>query len=169
MQTYRAYQHVMRLPQSAASKPAARCDKTVKKPAVKRASQPAQQQQQRKKITRTKTGCLCCRRRKKKCDELKPGCSGCLRNNLQCVYPHTDDKMAAYILSEMAHAEVPAMCSPSSPHHSDMESPITSPKLAAQEPIKFILPLSIDTSKKTSAKRIASGSTNVISIKSLLN
>ncbi|OWB85483.1 hypothetical protein B5S33_g4151 [[Candida] boidinii] len=39
------------------------------------------------KITRTKTGCFCCRKRKKKCDELKPICSGCSRNHLTCVYP----------------------------------------------------------------------------------
>lgn len=82
---------------------------------------------QKKKITRTKTGCFCCRRRKKKCDERKPACSGCLRNNLECVYPteaelkkmspssaskvasnittkkysKNQDKFAAVVLSEM--------------------------------------------------------------------
>ncbi|OWB74640.1 hypothetical protein B5S31_g4452 [[Candida] boidinii] len=44
-------------------------------------------QQLKPKITRTKTGCFCCRKRKKKCDELKPICSGCARNHLTCVYP----------------------------------------------------------------------------------
>ena len=46
---------------------------------------------EKKKITRTKTGCFCCRKRKKKCDERKPACSGCLRNNLQCVYPTEEE------------------------------------------------------------------------------
>lgn len=36
---------------------------------------------------RSKSGCLTCRKRKKKCDELKPRCSGCTRNILQCVWP----------------------------------------------------------------------------------
>lgn len=46
---------------------------------------------QKKKITRTKTGCFCCRKRKKKCDERKPACSGCLRNNLKCIYPTEEE------------------------------------------------------------------------------
>ncbi|KIW74140.1 hypothetical protein Z517_12550 [Fonsecaea pedrosoi CBS 271.37] len=37
-----------------------------------------------KKITRTKTGCLTCRRRRKKCDEGKPECQNCLRNSFVC-------------------------------------------------------------------------------------
>lgn len=164
----------MRLPVAGVRKatPAGKCDKVIKKQVIKSSS--PSQQQQRRKITRTKTGCLCCRKRKKKCDELKPGCSGCVRNNLQCVYPHIEenlhhhnDKMAAYILSEMANDVVPQMSSPSSPHHSDMESPVTSPRLAAHEPIKFVLPISIDTLK--TVKRSTSPSVNPISIKSLLN
>lgn len=43
---------------------------------------------EKKKILRTKTGCLNCRRRKKKCDERSGTCSGCERNYLECVYPH---------------------------------------------------------------------------------
>ena len=35
---------------------------------------------------RTKHGCLTCRRRKKKCDEVKPQCAGCRRNDLQCCW-----------------------------------------------------------------------------------
>lgn len=154
-----------------------KCDKIVKKQLLKTNVSPPQQH---RKITRTKTGCLCCRRRKKKCDELKPGCSGCLRNNLKCVYPHIEDhihqtdKMAAHILSEMAStsassssSDVPQMSLPSSPHHSDIESPITSPRLAPHEPIKFVLPLSIDTLK--TVKRTYLPIVNPISIKSLLN
>lgn len=35
---------------------------------------------------RTKYGCITCRRRKKKCDEVKPRCAGCKRNDLQCCW-----------------------------------------------------------------------------------
>jgi hypothetical protein len=34
--------------------------------------------------TRSRTGCLTCRRRRKKCDERKPTCRNCERNNLHC-------------------------------------------------------------------------------------
>lgn len=34
--------------------------------------------------TRSRTGCLTCRRRRKKCDERKPSCCNCERNNLEC-------------------------------------------------------------------------------------
>ncbi|EGV62002.1 hypothetical protein CANTEDRAFT_115466 [Yamadazyma tenuis ATCC 10573] len=39
--------------------------------------------------TRTKTGCLTCRRRKKKCDEniVNGKCQGCSRNFLDCSWP----------------------------------------------------------------------------------
>lgn len=189
MLSYREYQHVMRLPNGERKQaPSFRIDKIKKQ-----AKSPSPQQSQRRKITRTKTGCLCCRRRKKKCDEAKPGCSGCVRNNLQCVYPHAEqeqgDKLAAVILSEMAasaassgassvagvannvcttpathslHTDVPQMTSPSSPHHSDAESPLTSPRLGAHEPLKLVLPLSIDTMHKRTRVQ-------PISVKSLLN
>ncbi|ODV96565.1 hypothetical protein PACTADRAFT_48398, partial [Pachysolen tannophilus NRRL Y-2460] len=39
------------------------------------------------KITRSKNGCLCCRRRRKKCDEIHPKCGGCTRNFLDCCWP----------------------------------------------------------------------------------
>ncbi|KAF7562668.1 hypothetical protein G7046_g1492 [Stylonectria norvegica] len=38
-------------------------------------------------IFRVKTGCFTCRGRKKKCDEVKPCCAGCRRNNLNCRWP----------------------------------------------------------------------------------
>lgn len=38
------------------------------------------------KFSRTRTGCLCCRLRRKKCDEIKPTCSGCLRNEIICQW-----------------------------------------------------------------------------------
>ncbi|KAG4438821.1 hypothetical protein IFR05_005712 [Cadophora sp. M221] len=36
---------------------------------------------------RTKTGCFKCRLRRKKCDEVRPCCEGCSRQNFDCVYP----------------------------------------------------------------------------------
>ncbi|QLG70401.1 hypothetical protein HG535_0A03400 [Zygotorulaspora mrakii] len=41
------------------------------------------------KITekRSRNGCLNCRKRRKKCDEVKPVCTACKRNFLQCVWP----------------------------------------------------------------------------------
>ena len=38
------------------------------------------------KKTRSKTGCRNCRDRKKKCDEVKPECTACQKNNLACEY-----------------------------------------------------------------------------------
>ncbi|KAE8313960.1 fungal-specific transcription factor domain-containing protein [Aspergillus transmontanensis] len=40
--------------------------------------------------TRSRTGCLTCRRRKKKCDERHPVCSGCDRNRLPCEWVSND-------------------------------------------------------------------------------
>ncbi|OAP64556.1 hypothetical protein AYL99_00528 [Fonsecaea erecta] len=39
------------------------------------------------RYTRTRTGCLTCRRRRKKCNEEKPLCIGCSRNFLACLWP----------------------------------------------------------------------------------
>ncbi|KAL6411613.1 putative C6 transcription factor [Ilyonectria robusta] len=36
---------------------------------------------------RSKTGCFTCRRRHKKCDEVRPVCAGCVRNQLLCHWP----------------------------------------------------------------------------------
>lgn len=41
----------------------------------------------RVRYTRTRGGCLTCRTRKKKCDEVKPRCAGCRRNQLACEWP----------------------------------------------------------------------------------
>jgi hypothetical protein len=39
------------------------------------------------RIVRVRTGCWTCRRRKKKCDETRPICGGCRRNDLGCSWP----------------------------------------------------------------------------------
>lgn len=38
-------------------------------------------------IRRSRTGCFTCRSRKKKCNEARPICSGCRRNDLECCWP----------------------------------------------------------------------------------
>ncbi|KAJ3546920.1 hypothetical protein NM208_g1773 [Fusarium decemcellulare] len=49
----------------------------------------------RRACRRTKSGCLPCRRRRKKCDEIRPECSGCLRNQLICAWPFRDPATSA--------------------------------------------------------------------------
>ncbi|KAJ5795774.1 transcriptional regulator family: Fungal Specific TF [Penicillium psychrosexuale] len=44
------------------------------------------------RIVRVRTGCLTCRRRKKKCDETRPICAGCQRNDLGCQWPDVPGK-----------------------------------------------------------------------------
>jgi hypothetical protein len=39
------------------------------------------------KSKRTRTGCLCCRRRHKKCDEQRPSCKFCVAKGLDCEWP----------------------------------------------------------------------------------
>ncbi|KAH8812665.1 fungal-specific transcription factor domain-containing protein [Xylogone sp. PMI_703] len=41
---------------------------------------------------RSTTGCLCCRLRRKKCDEHRPSCLGCQRNNLLCSWPQSNPR-----------------------------------------------------------------------------
>ena len=43
------------------------------------------------KRTRSKTGCLTCRKRKKKCDENKPKCNSCIHLNKECIWPSKDN------------------------------------------------------------------------------
>ncbi|KAL8366803.1 hypothetical protein RB595_008746 [Gaeumannomyces hyphopodioides] len=41
----------------------------------------------RPRHSRSRLGCLTCRSRKKKCDQVKPRCAGCRRNQLFCGWP----------------------------------------------------------------------------------
>lgn len=52
------------------------------------------------KMRRTKTGCLCCRKRRKKCDERYPNCQGCKRNRINCVWPVGRDEILRAPLSQ---------------------------------------------------------------------
>lgn len=54
----------------------------------------------RARHSRTRAGCLPCRSRKKKCDEMKPRCAGCRRNQLICEW--------ASGLSQKEHESGPA-------------------------------------------------------------
>ncbi|KAL2823012.1 fungal-specific transcription factor domain-containing protein [Aspergillus granulosus] len=62
--------------------------------------------------TRTRAGCLTCRRRKKKCDERKPRCMACTRNQLACSWPaHVDRRSISQVPvndSESGHRPDPA-------------------------------------------------------------
>ncbi|KAK8858954.1 hypothetical protein IAR55_003185 [Kwoniella newhampshirensis] len=44
----------------------------------------------RRKVTRSKSGCLTCRRRRKLCDMAKPQCGACVRLTLDCSWPEED-------------------------------------------------------------------------------
>lgn len=87
MVNYREYQQIIKLDTRAPRGSRA----SSASPHNKSSNDECSVQKPRKKITRTKTGCYCCRRRKKKCDERKPICSGCLRNMLHCVYPTPEE------------------------------------------------------------------------------
>lgn len=63
--------------------------------------------QKKTKITRSKTGCLCCRRRRKKCDEVHPKCGGCTRNFLDCCWPEMSSPQQEQSLS--SDDEIPAL------------------------------------------------------------
>lgn len=84
MSNYREYQQIIKL--NVAPSRGGKAGENQRK-----CSNCCEAQKPRRKITRTKTGCYCCRRRKKKCDEHKPICSGCLRNGLHCVYPTEEE------------------------------------------------------------------------------
>ncbi|KLJ10836.1 hypothetical protein EMPG_09850 [Blastomyces silverae] len=62
---------------------------TVSSPAAARVYQESTTGHRRtdRVFPRTRTGCFSCRRRKKKCDEVKPTCLACIRNQLDCSWP----------------------------------------------------------------------------------
>ncbi|ORY27123.1 fungal-specific transcription factor domain-domain-containing protein [Naematelia encephala] len=44
----------------------------------------------RRKVTRSKSGCLTCRKRRKLCDMIKPACGACSRLKMDCSWPSDD-------------------------------------------------------------------------------
>ncbi|KAF2020038.1 hypothetical protein BU24DRAFT_419629 [Aaosphaeria arxii CBS 175.79] len=59
------------------------------------------------RFSRTRAGCLTCRSRKKKCDEVKPRCAGCRRNQLACEWPSgvSSDKEATVVARKLTKIE----------------------------------------------------------------
>lgn len=60
------------------------------------------QRQATKKTTRSRTGCVSCKRRKIKCDEAKAVCKNCVRSGIRCAWPQPrigDEKAVAVIPS----------------------------------------------------------------------
>ncbi|KAL6821853.1 fungal-specific transcription factor domain-containing protein [Trichoderma sp. SZMC 28015] len=47
----------------------------------------ARKQRMRRKVSRTRTGCLTCKSRRKRCDMTRPCCGDCTRLNLECEWP----------------------------------------------------------------------------------
>ena len=50
----------------------------------------------RRKHTKSRAGCLACKRRHVRCDESKPKCANCIKHNVACVYqpPNTGPRSA---------------------------------------------------------------------------
>lgn len=46
----------------------------------------------RRNFSRSKAGCLTCRSRRKKCDEQEATCGGCLKKNVECLWPNLQPK-----------------------------------------------------------------------------
>ncbi|KAK1717486.1 hypothetical protein CaCOL14_004290 [Colletotrichum acutatum] len=52
--------------------------------------------------TRSRTGCLDCRRRKRRCDEGKPKCASCRRHGVACVYVKSSQSSPSKFLLSVA-------------------------------------------------------------------
>lgn len=194
MSSYRDYQRIIRLPT-----PSYSANKIGKSDSQSRTSPLSANThslecthnhiaKEKKKITRTKTGCFCCRKRKKKCDERKPICSGCLRNNLTCVYPTDEELKKTFTPSSTSSRKIKKYSklqseilspqnSDSTPNSSDVESPIASPTLqpyqytlsSSTSKIPFFNINNIDSKKVLMHDLNTSKPSRHISVKSLLN
>lgn len=66
-----------------------------------------------RRLLRSKTGCLTCRKRKKKCDEKTPVCGACLRNELSCEKDPTSKGQPAKVaatFSQSSNRSSPSTC-----------------------------------------------------------
>ncbi|KAK4154763.1 hypothetical protein C8A00DRAFT_32431 [Chaetomidium leptoderma] len=68
----------------------------------------------RKGHTKSRRGCLSCKRRKVKCQETLPECSNCIRIGLLCEYPDTRPK-SSLALSASPSSSLSVLSSPSAP------------------------------------------------------
>ncbi|KAJ6036604.1 hypothetical protein N7540_000883 [Penicillium herquei] len=98
---------------------------------------------------RSRSGCLACRRRKKKCDEEKPICMACLRNNLGCVWPGSSSRdgnfaMRLQGLGTRAAIQLNEWALASGSMHPNMPAGTIPPT-----PYQFMLPGSIASSPET--------------------
>ncbi|EMC95626.1 hypothetical protein BAUCODRAFT_70890 [Baudoinia panamericana UAMH 10762] len=71
-------------------------------------------EQKKTSHARSKTGCGTCRRRKKKCDEARPHCSNCEKNNVVCdgyepKQPWRSGKQKALVRRDSIPAELPML------------------------------------------------------------
>ncbi|WVR07312.1 hypothetical protein IAU60_004353 [Kwoniella sp. DSM 27419] len=65
----------------------------------------------RRKVTRSKLGCLTCRKRRKLCDMAKPACGACERLSLECAWP-TEEMARADRRRSQASAPSPGVNQP---------------------------------------------------------
>ncbi|WVF71737.1 hypothetical protein IAT40_006545 [Kwoniella sp. CBS 6097] len=81
------------------------------------ANPPLSPGRKRRKVTRSKLGCLTCRKRRKLCDMNKAVCGACERLNLECSWPVEDTRRAT-----RRQSQVSASASASSPATSQQGS-----------------------------------------------
>ncbi|KAJ5767712.1 hypothetical protein N7533_000295 [Penicillium manginii] len=112
---------------------------------------PTDRQPRATRIVRVRTGCWTCRRRKKKCDEIRPICGGCSRNELGCSWPtiipgrrnsrpenelsKENADLRRFSLAETIdeHEAMRLSTSPASRRHSSSISSIGSPSVTASD------------------------------------
>ncbi|CUS10031.1 unnamed protein product [Tuber aestivum] len=104
----------------------------------------------KRRHTKSRNGCMTCRRRRVKCDEIRPICTNCTRRELDCMY-------AAYC----PPGRPGISCARSSPSASSSSSPSsTCPPSQAVVPRPRALPLLLQCQTPASTKPRKSGSTS---------
>jgi Fungal Zn(2)-Cys(6) binuclear cluster domain len=63
---------------------------------------------QRSSHTKSRTGCLTCKRRRIKCEESHPSCTQCTKRRLQCEWPEIQIRDGASVENGFPSASVPA-------------------------------------------------------------
>lgn len=85
----------------------------------------------RRRLLRSKTGCLTCRRRKKKCDEKTPVCGACSKNDLLCEKDGSFRDQSAKVAATFRQKNSPSPPStyPSAPDDNLAESSVAANSL----------------------------------------